>query len=392
MAAAKPSSGGLAASEPSAVSSSATSRPSCFFTVVYLQGHVQNLSEATAQGAPLSLCARVCQPRSSAATRARKGSLFLSAVSRGRMRRNTFGVTHRTSAGGTSQCGIGMRVFMKMVTSTLPSSAEGATTQAQPSTCMRVRRFCLGRTDHPRCTSCSSSGGDRAKPTHALPDSSVRTKPTAQQTESQPGKGPHGSMETWYTTLFGVNSWTSAIRSIRGSPGHFGSGIRSGSRTRATHSSIESGTACIFWVTRATCDDSQLMASSYLQPSFSAGARMAASSPRAPIESISFAASLSSVRWISRSSGERAPCDSRALMPAGCMPSNTHGPPSAASAAAEGAALPCSASCATASVLPRPEGRTSQSMVAPKNSCRRSERSSTLGARLLPQAPMYVLG
>mmetsp|Transcript_28692 Transcript_28692/g.91949 ORF Transcript_28692/g.91949 Transcript_28692/m.91949 type:complete len:368 (+) Transcript_28692:480-1583(+) len=367
MAAAKPSSGGLAASEPSAVSSSATSRPSCFFTVVY-------------------------QPRSSAATRARKGSLFLSAVSRGRMRRNTFGVTHRTSAGGTSQCGIGMRVFMKMVTSTLPSSAEGATTQAQPSTCMRVRRFCLGRTDHPRCTSCSSSGGDRAKPTHALPDSSVRTKPTAQQTESQPGKGPHGSMETWYTTLFGVNSWTSAIRSIRGSPGHFGSGIRSGSRTRATHSSIESGTACIFWVTRATCDDSQLMASSYLQPSFSAGARMAASSPRAPIESISFAASLSSVRWISRSSGERAPCDSRALMPAGCMPSNTHGPPSAASAAAEGAALPCSASCATASVLPRPEGRTSQSMVAPKNSCRRSERSSTLGARLLPQAPMYVLG
>jgi len=66
---------------------------------------------------------------------------------------STFGVTHRTSEGGISQCGTAMLVFMKVVMSMWPSTAEeGATTHAKPSTCMRTRRGSRGSTLQPRCS------------------------------------------------------------------------------------------------------------------------------------------------------------------------------------------------------------------------------------------------
>ena len=66
---------------------------------------------------------------------------------------STFGVTHRTSEGGISQCGTAMLVFTKVVMSMCPSTAEeGATTHAKPSTCMRTRRGSRGSTLQPRCS------------------------------------------------------------------------------------------------------------------------------------------------------------------------------------------------------------------------------------------------
>lgn len=68
-------------------------------------------------------------------------------------KKSTFGVTHRTSEGGISQCGTAMLVFMKVVMSMWPSTAEeGATTHAKPSTCMRTRRGSRGSTLQPRCS------------------------------------------------------------------------------------------------------------------------------------------------------------------------------------------------------------------------------------------------